>query len=155
MLKVKKSHKDAKLPTKAYSTDAGYDLYCLEDVYIDPNFEVVFMPNSESFFQWCKSTQVRTGISVAIPEGYYGRVASKSGLALKGIEVGAGVIDSGYRDEIVVVLRNFSDDDISFRAGTKIAQLIIEKIGDFEVVEVDNLDETERGKGGFGSTGSN
>ena len=99
---------------------------------------------------------VQTDLAVAIPAGHYGRVAPRSGLAVKHfIDVGAGVIDSDYRGAVGVVLFNHSADDFHIKHGDRIAQLIIEKISTPAVVEVDDLDATERGAGGFGSTGVN
>jgi dUTP pyrophosphatase len=97
---------------------------------------------------------VPTGIFIEIPIGYYGRIASKSGLSVKhGIEVGAGVIDSDYRGEIMVVLHNHGNEDIQIDVGMKIAQMIFEKCYFPDIVIVDKLSETKRGIGGFGSTG--
>ena len=94
-----------------------------------------------------------TDISIAIPTGMYGRVAPRSGLAVKHfLDVGAGVIDCDYRGPVGVVMFNFSDKDFQVTAGDRVAQLIIEKIAMLPVEEVDNLDDTERGHGGFGST---
>jgi dUTP pyrophosphatase len=96
----------------------------------------------------------RTGLAVAIPPGFYGRVAPRSGLAAKsGLDVLAGVIDSDYRGEIVCVLYNTGDETIHLPAGSKICQLIIEQIITPEATWVTDLDETARGAGGFGSTG--
>jgi len=89
-----------------------------------------------------------------IPTSHYGRIAPRSGLAVKNfIDVGAGVIDADYRGEVKVLLFNFSETDFEIKVGDKIAQLIIEKYEKTELVQVDDLDETERGSGGFGSTG--
>ena len=97
---------------------------------------------------------VHTDLAVAIPHGYYGRVAPRSGLALKKhIDVGAGVIDSDYRGPLGVVLFNHGEADFEVQPGDRIAQLIITAIATPEVVAVENLDDTERGAGGFGSTG--
>ena len=94
-----------------------------------------------------------TDISIAIPTGMYGRVAPRSGLAVKHfLDVGAGVIDCDYRGPVGVVMFNFSDKDFQVTAGDRVAQLIIEKIAMLPVEEVYNLDDTERGHGGFGST---
>ncbi|MEQ8740267.1 MAG: dUTP diphosphatase, partial [Hoeflea sp.] len=101
-----------------------------------------------------RSQIISTGISVMIPEGHYGRVAPRSGLAAKHeIDVLAGVIDSDYRGEIKVILHNLGYKTFPVQRGERIAQLILEKISIPEVVEVENLDITERGDGGFGSTG--
>lgn len=98
---------------------------------------------------------VATDISLAIPSGYYGRVAPRSGLAVKHfIDVGAGVIDEDYRGPLGIVLFNHhQENDFTVKKGDRIAQLLLEKIVTPDVVIVDNLDETERGADGFGSTG--
>ncbi len=144
----------AKKPTKAHPTDAGYDLYSC--VYKRLNsMERAVIP---------------TGICVEIPEGFYGRIAPRSGLAVKnGIDVLAGVIDSGYRGQVGVVLINLAmqleltQADITFEPsssfdihpGDRIAQLIIEKHHSVEWEERDILEkQTERSQKGFGSTGS-
>lgn len=96
----------------------------------------------------------RTGLAVAIPSGFYGRVAPRSGLAAKnGLDVLAGVIDSDYRGEICCVLYNTGDEPINLSAGSKICQLIIEQIITPEAAWATDLDDTARGAGGFGSTG--
>jgi dUTP pyrophosphatase len=101
----------------------------------------------------------KTDIAMAIPPGYYGRVAPRSGLAVKHhIDVGAGVIDADYRGNVGVVLFNHSDNEFVITAGDRVAQLVIEKIITPEVVEVEDLDalgSTARGAGGYGSTGVN
>src|SRR5262245_32058424 len=103
----------AVLPTRGSSSSAGLDICSIEDVKIGPR----------------ERSLARTGVSVAIPEGFYGRVAPRSGLAVKqGLDVLAGVIDSDYRGELLCALYNTSDAPISLPAGSKICQLIIEKI---------------------------
>jgi deoxyuridine 5'-triphosphate nucleotidohydrolase len=97
---------------------------------------------------------VHTGIAITIPEGHYGRIAPRSGLALKkGIDVGAGVCDADYRGEICVILFNHSDEDFEINEGDRIAQLILEWISTPPIRVVDDLDDTERGENGFGSSG--
>lgn len=97
---------------------------------------------------------ISSGLAIAVPEGHYGRMAPRSGLAVKKfIDVGAGVIDCDYRGEIKILLFNFSDEDFEVKKGERIAQLIIEKIAMPVLKEVENLEETDRGEGGFGSTG--
>lgn len=97
---------------------------------------------------------VPTGVRVAVPPGYYGRVAPRSGLAVKKfVDVGAGVIDADYRGDIGVVLFNLSDVPFEVKRGDRIAQLVIEKISMGDVIQVESLDDTQRGDGGFGSTG--
>lgn len=99
---------------------------------------------------------MKTDIQIEVPEGHYGRVAPRSGLAWKNsIDVGAGVIDEDYRGNVGVILFNFSDVNFEIKKGDRIAQLICERISYPTVVEVDTLSETARGEGGFGSTGTN
>lgn len=129
----------ATLPHRATPGSAGYDLFAAED-------KVITAQNKQV---------VKTDVSIAIPSGHYGRVAPRSGLTVKHfIDIGAGVIDSDYRGPIDVVMFNFSTNDYKVKTGDKIAQLVLEKIITPEVVEVDSLDETQRGEGGFGSTGN-
>ena len=139
-IKIKKLHEEAKLPSRASDSDAGYDLYSLKDGAICCHDS--------------RTALIKTGISVAIPKGYYGRIAPRSGLALRdGIGVLGGVVDSGYRGEIGVILINSGSQDFDFYKGDRVAQLIIEKCHDIEWEECDNLDDSDRGEGGFGSTG--
>ena len=124
-------------PTRGSAGAAGYDLYANEDVTIG---ETEFTP-------------VSTGVSVAIPPGHYGRIAPRSGLAAKyGIIIGGGVIDEDYRGELKVLMSCLQGlYDVS--RGERIAQLILEKITTPELEIVTSLDDTDRGSGGFGSTG--
>lgn len=127
----------AKMPTKAHETDAGFDIYCTEP------FDVP----ARGFFK------VDTGVHMEIPKGYVGFLKSKSGLnVLKGIR-GEGVIDSGYTGSIVVKLYNDTDLPVCFRSGEKISQIVILPIPEVELNLVDRFTATERGDGGFGSTG--
>jgi dUTP pyrophosphatase len=137
VLRFKQLDSKAVLPARGSALSAGLDLCSIEDVQLQPKQRAV----------------VPTGLAVAIPPGFYGRVAPRSGLAAKnGLDVLAGVIDSDYRGEIRCVLYNTGDDVIELPAGTKICQLIVEKIITPEAVWAVNLDETARGAGGFGST---
>ena len=137
-IKYKKLNGDAITPVQATSGDAGNDLFSIEAVDLQPLERKV----------------VKTGISVAIPMGFYGRVAPRSGLAVKqGLDVLAGVIDAGYRGEVGVVLINLSSDRIMLGKSSKIAQLIIESCHRVDWEESDNLCGSERVDGGFGSTG--
>ncbi|SAM01456.1 hypothetical protein [Absidia glauca] len=137
-LLVKKLSDKGKLPTRGSSKAAGYDLYSAADIVIPAQGKVI----------------VPTDISIAVPEGCYGRVAPRSGLAVKHfIDTGAGVIDADYRGPVGVVLFNFSKEDYKVSEGDRIAQLVLEKIYTPEVAEVDDLDATDRGAGGYGSTG--
>ncbi|GFY57760.1 deoxyuridine 5'-triphosphate nucleotidohydrolase, partial [Trichonephila inaurata madagascariensis] len=119
---------------------AGYDLYSAYDYVVPAQGKVLAM----------------TDIQVQVPPGHYGRVAPRSGLAVKNfIDVGAGVVDEDYRGNLGVVLFNFGSEPFKVMKGDRIAQFICEKISYPELEEVENLDDTERGKGGFGSTGTN
>jgi dUTP pyrophosphatase len=138
ILHFKKLDARATLPTRGSSASAGLDLYSIEAVSLEPGERAI----------------VRTGLAVAIPEGLYGRVAPRSGLATKlGVDVLAGVIDADYRGEIGCLLYNAGQEKIELEAGSKICQLIIERIVSPSAVWADELDDTERGGGGFGSTG--
>ena len=98
-------------------------------------------------------TLVKTGIAIGLPEGTYGRLAARSGIASRmGIAVGGGVIDADYTGEIKVILRNHGKADCLYKAGDRIAQLIVEKIANTDAMEVDDLETTERGTKGFGSS---
>jgi dUTP pyrophosphatase len=138
LLPFKKLETNATLPTRGSAQAAGLDLYSIENVVIEPKQRAL----------------VRTGLAVAIPEGYYGRVAPRSGLAVKkGLDVLAGVIDADYRGEIRCALYNSGDETIDLPAASKVCQLIIEKIITPSAVWADEISETDRGSGGFGSTG--
>lgn len=138
-MKIKLLVEGAKTPFRANKTDAGADLCSAEDAIITP----------------LERKAIGTGISIEIPEGYYGRIAPRSGLAYKnGIDVLAGVVDSSYRGEIKVILFNTDkENNFEIKKGERIAQLIIEDHFNFEFDVVEELTYTERGFGGFGSTG--
>lgn len=128
----------AYLPTRGSDGAAGFDLYCTKSVDIPPGRQAV----------------LPTAIAVAIPAGWYGRIAPRSGLATRhAINVHAGVIDADYRGEIKVALINHGDDTVEFRHGDRIAQLIVERCSMGEYAIVDELPDSERGANGFGSTG--
>ena len=132
---------NAKLPTKAHDSDAGYDLFACDYVGVPSR----------------GSALVKTGTKLDIPAGYYGRIASRSGLAVKHqLEVGAGVIDNGYHGEIMVLLRNHGNTDYPIVKGDKIAQIILEPYASVPVIQVESVDslrETTRKENGFGSSG--
>lgn len=137
ILPVKRLTETAVLPTRAYAGDAGLDLYADE-------YRIVRAGNR---------ALVNTGLAVAIPPGYVGLIWPRSGLAAKhGISVDAGVIDSGYRGPIKVLLTNSSNEEYTVRVGDKIAQLLIQPVALIPPVEVDELDASERNGGGFGSS---
>ncbi len=140
-LKVRRLDGRAQLPTRAYPGDAGLDLYALEDAVLEPG----------------ERASVRTGIAVEIAEGEAGLVLPRSGLAARhGIALvnAPGLIDAGYRGEIRVLLLN-TDPSAPFEvaAGDRIAQLVLVKVQTPAVVEVEDLAVSERGAGGFGSSG--
>ena len=137
-ISCKKLSDDATLPTRAYEYDAGWDLYASERHHIMPSHRRL----------------VKTAISVAIPEGYVGLIWPRSGLAVKnGVDVFAGVIDSGYRGEIGVCLYNSSWTQLEINKGDRIAQILFQEIPQTAMVEVGDLDDSKRGEGGFGSSG--
>ena len=137
-LRFKQLDPRAVLPKRGSLLAAGLDIFAIEDLSIAPKQRVM----------------ARTGLAVAIPPGFYGRVAPRSGLAAKnGLDVLSGVIDSDYRGEIICLLYNTGDETINLPAGSKICQLIIEQIITPEAAWATDLDETARGAGGFGSTG--
>lgn len=132
---------DLPLPSRAKPGDAGLDLCSAVDA-------IVHMPDGVAM--------IPTGFAMAIPAGYVGLIMPRSGLATKhGITLAnsVGVVDSGYRGEIIVALKNGGPRDFEVRRGERIAQLLVMPFAIFENVEVEALDETERGQGGFGSTG--
>eukprot|EP00190_Bangiopsis_sp_CCMP1999_P002397 CAMPEP_0198731344 /NCGR_PEP_ID=MMETSP1475-20131203/29259_1 /TAXON_ID= ORGANISM="Unidentified sp., Strain CCMP1999" /NCGR_SAMPLE_ID=MMETSP1475 /ASSEMBLY_ACC=CAM_ASM_001111 /LENGTH=148 /DNA_ID=CAMNT_0044494301 /DNA_START=135 /DNA_END=581 /DNA_ORIENTATION=+ len=138
MLQVKRLSESAMLPKRATEGSAGYDLFSAEDAEVQPG----------------RRRLVTTDIALRLPDGYYGRVAPRSGLAVRhGIHIGAGVIDSDYRGNVGVLLFNFGEEVFHVQKGNRIAQLIVEKVALPEVIETDDLSESVRADGGFGSTG--
>jgi dUTP pyrophosphatase len=135
---IVKQSDSAIVPTRAYEGDAGIDLYADQDVVIAPG----------------KRAGVNTGIRIQIPDGCYGRVASRSSVATKRcVDVVAGVIDKNYRGQVVVWLSNCSDESYAISHGDKIAQLVCEKISYPKIECVSDLiSETDRGANGFGSS---
>jgi dUTP pyrophosphatase len=136
-LKVKKIQRDARLPQYGHKGDAGLDLFSSIDMVLEKG-QVEAIP---------------TGIKVAIPDGYVGLIWDKSGVSLKAVHRLAGVIDSGYRGEVKVVVINLGDKSFAIKKGMKIAQILVQPITVVSVVEAEDLDDTTRGEGGFGSTG--
>ncbi len=137
-IKVRKLREGAHLPARASSNAAGADLHCIDSFTLSPG----------------ERKLVPTGIAVEIPEGYYGRVAPRSGVAVRhGIDTLAGVIDSDYRGEVQILLVNLGTEEAVFQQGDRIAQLIIEHAAPAGYQWSEELGETERAAGGFGSTG--
>lgn len=156
-VKIVRIAPDVVMPTKAHDTDAGFDLYA-------------YCPDA-TFYSWesgcqlnVKGVKVRpnetykfhTGIKLAIPDGYWGGIYARSGLATKcGLRPAncVGVIDSSYRGEIIVAIHNDSDETQLIHNGDRIAQLVIQKVEPTVFEEVSELDETSRGESGFGGSG--
>jgi dUTP pyrophosphatase len=142
-IRIRRLDADVKLPERRHAGDAGYDLFARTDARLTPGGGRALVP---------------TGVAVAIPEGYAGFVQPRSGLALRhGVTClnTPGLIDAGYRDEISVLLVNL-DPGLAFdvQRGDRIAQLVIQRVHEVEWDEVESLDDTARGTGGWGSTGS-
>ena len=139
-LRFRKIHPDAVLPAYAHPSDAGMDVRSVEDLTIAPG----------------KRALVHTGLVMLLPPMYEAQVRPRSGLALKsGVTVlnTPGTIDSGYRGEVGVILANFGQEPFTVEKGMKIAQVVVSRVAQAEIVEVSEIDATDRGTGGFGSTG--
>lgn len=137
-LAVKKLDPRAKLPSYAYTGDAGLDFYALEDTVVPAG----------------QRAQLRTGIALIVPDGHVGLVWDKSGLShVHGLHSIGGVFDAGFSGEYIFCFFNTSQVDYRFKAGDKVAQLIIQPVAQAEVVEVSELPSSERAAGAFGSTG--
>ena len=129
---------DVKLPEYAHDGDAGMDIYSSVDCVLRPG----------------EKQLIKTGISIAIPNGYVGLIWDRSGMALKhSLHVLAGVVDSGYRGEVGVVIINLSDKEFEITKDMRVAQMLIQPVASVQIQEVKSLQETSRNKGGFGSTG--
>lgn len=144
----------AKMPNRAHEADAGYDLFAKEDFVVTET-----TATTVGYDGWHNGSASigyavhDTGVHVEIPIGYVGFIKSKSGLNVKHGLTAEGVIDSGYTGSIVVKLYNHKDKAYSFKKGDKICQLVILPILTQQMELVDELDKTDRGDGGFGSTG--
>ena len=140
ILRFKRIHPDAVLPAYAHPSDAGMDVRSVDDMTLAPG----------------KRALVHTGLVMLLPPMFEAQVRPRSGLALKaGVTVlnTPGTIDSGYRGEVGVILINLGDADFVIKKGDKIAQIVIAPVTQPEIVETAEIDETDRGAGGFGSTG--
>jgi dUTP pyrophosphatase len=134
---VKLNYEDSQEPTRGSDEAAGYDLYSYESETVVPK----------------QIKLIDTGISIRVPEGTYGRIAPRSSVSKKGILINAGVIDRDYRGPVKVMVHNLSNDNYVINKNDRIAQLILEQIKTPPVELVEELDDTVRGEGGFGSTG--
>ncbi|MFX0183465.1 MAG: dUTP diphosphatase [Candidatus Hodarchaeota archaeon] len=136
-VKIKKLHQEAQLPKKHNTNDAAFDLYSIE--------EAVFAPKQTKI--------IHTGISMEIPIQYYGKIETRSSMASNGMFVTGGVIDSGYRGEIMVILNNFSPQEYKIKQGDRVAQIVFHQVEPLKVVDVEMLDEKNDRGGGLGSSG--
>ena len=140
-MRIHRLDPDLPLPRYAHTGDAGLDLYAASDITLEPH----------------RRALIPTGIAVAIPEGYAGFVQPRSGLAIRqgfSLVNTPGLIDSHYRGEIKIIAINLDPETpIAISRGDKIAQLVIQPVVTADLLEVDSLDQTQRGEGGFGSTG--
>lgn len=141
-VKIKRLKQNAKIPTRGSAAAAGYDAYaCINHTVIIPPWETV---------------KIGTGIAVEIPEGYFMGVFARSGLATKkGLRPAncVGIVDSDYRGEVIVAIHNDSDVEREIYLDERIAQLVILPFLSWDINEVEELENTDRGEGGFGSTG--
>lgn len=151
-VEFKKLYEDSILPKKAHESDAGFDLYAHSFVSI-PDMQDEWYGDLDPG----ERVLVRCGFGMAIPEGYEAQIRPRSGLALKqGISIvnSPGTIDAGYRNEVGAILVHLGEHSFSIHKGDRVAQMVIQKLPDVEVVEVDNLtNPSDRGAAGFGSTG--
>lgn len=138
-IRIKKLRPDAIVPRYAHDGDAGIDLYCIEDVTIVPGERAL----------------VGTGLSMEIPKGFVSLLWDRSGLAAKkGLHVLGGVIDATYRGEYKVILINLGSETVMLHKGERVAQMLLQEVAHATITEVEELSETARGEGGFGSTGT-
>ena len=146
-IKVKKIHHNAVIPKFAHPTDTGFDLFTVESIRIHPKQKSI----------------VRTGLIFELPEGWGIQVRNKSGITMKGVPnllgnnadivVYMGTIDQAYRGEVGIMVKNISNKTIAIPVGTKLAQGVLERVYQCTFEEVEEVSETDRGEGGFGSTG--
>lgn len=137
-LPVRLSHPRTKLPARKHAADAGMDIYAVEPATLKPGVHAV----------------LPTGVHTEIPHGHVGLVWPRSGMAAKhGVDVLAGVVDSGYSGEVMVSLINLGHEDVEIKPGDRIAQMLIQRVELWSCVEVDELGESERGVNGLGSSG--
>ena len=156
-IRLKKLYEDAQMPSRGSDQAAGYDLRASLTGTVKLNGEDSSVIAPENIRIAPHTTlKVGTGLSVEIPDGYFGAIFARSGLATKqGLRPAnaVGVVDSDYRGELIVALHNDTDEEQIIHANDRIAQLVIMPYLPVEFEEVETLNETERGEGGFGSTG--
>jgi len=138
-MQIQRVTKEVDMPSYAHDGDAAFDLRAAEEGVLKPGEKKVF----------------KTGLKMAIPLGHVGLIWDRSGLAAKnGVHVLAGVVDSGYRGEVGVVLKNLGEEDIEVTLNMRIAQMLIQPVVSANLEETEDLEATARGEGGFGSTGT-
>jgi len=156
---IKKWAEDAKLPTRSHKDDAGYDCYvrCFKKPVVqNGKKQLIDLKVDKYILKPLERIGCPLGFASAIPIGYYAAVAPRSGNALwKGLSIvnTPGTIDAGYRNEWMAIMVNLSNEDVSIKKHEKICQFIIRKLPNTELVEVEDLMNSDRGLGGFGSTG--
>lgn len=139
-LKIEFVHADAKLPVQARAGDAGMDLFSIVEVTLDPGERAL----------------IGTGIKIELPDGFEAQVRPRSGLALKhGVTVlnSPGTVDAGYRGEVGIILINHGSEPFTVEKGMRIAQMVIQRVPNVELVQVKSVSDSERGEQGFGSSG--
>lgn len=162
IIKIKKWGKGSILPKIAHKDDAGVDCYirCFKKPMVDKESgkkELIEIDSNTFTLKPLERIGCPLGFATAIPKGYYAAVVPRSGNALwKGLSIvnSPGTIDSGYRNEWIAIVINLSNNDVVLEKGEKICQFIIRRLVDIDLEEVNNLEESERGLGGFGSTGA-
>ncbi len=136
-LKIKKVRSDARIPTRAHHDDAGIDLYACGNHIVESHM----------------TCMIPIGVAFEIEAGYVGLIWDKSSIGSKSLKTLGGVIDAEYRGEVSVMVHNLSDSTYTFEHGHKVAQLLIQKVEFPDIIEVEELSNSLRGEGGFGSTG--
>lgn len=136
-VKIKRLHPEAKIPIHATEHAAGFDIYAPQGIILKPG----------------ETTKVATGIAFEIPLGYYVRIEDRSGMAIKGIHKVGGIVDSDYRGEVFIVLHNSTPNEYKIEKHDRIAQGILTPVHQASFLESKELSETQRGEGGFHSTG--
>ncbi len=138
-IRVQRIDKTLELPQFARKGDAAFDLRSAVDIVLPPMHKEI----------------IPTGLKIAVPEGYAGLIWDRSGMAAKhSLTTMAGVLDSGYRGEIKIVMINLGKEAVQITKGMRVAQMLVQPVLNMEIEEVEELEETERGDGGFGSTGT-
>ncbi len=137
-MQILKLDPEAKLPERAHADDAGIDIFSNQDAVLTPGEPV----------------KIKTGIAFAIPHAHVGLICDRSSMGAKGIKTLGGVVDSGYRGEVHVVLVNLRSEAVTLPKGSKVAQMLVLPVALVPVVEAESLNDTARGAKGFGSTGA-